>query len=247
MAFKEPSSLENKIILITGSSRGIGAATAKLAKEYGADVVLHGKTESGKLKNLAKELNSKYICCDVSDNYSVKEAVSKLEKIDVLVNNAGINPSKIFMQLTNKDWKEIFDVNLFGAVYFSRAVLPGMIERGYGKIINITSVKGHPFVSAKPAYASSKAAIIRMTSSMAEEFAPYGILINSVAPGFTETEMVEKTISPKIQSQIDKIPLKRMAKPEEIAETILFLAGNKSDYITGQTISVDGGFSIVSA
>ncbi len=237
--------LENKTILITGSSRGIGAATARLAKGYGANVILHGKTESSELIGLSEEIKSPYIFCDVTDEGAVRREISRVGGIDILVNNAGINPSKTFMQLTNDDWKHIYDVNVMGAVNFSRAVLPRMMERQYGRIINIASYKGHNHVSGKPTYASSKAALMSITSRMAEEFAPYNILINSVAPGFTETEMTASTMSPKIQSQIDRIPLKRMARPEEIAEAILFLASDKANYITGQTITVDGGLSII--
>ena len=241
----ENKMLEKRTILITGSSKGIGASVARLAKNYGANVILHGKTESESLKTLARELDSPYIFCDVSDEESVRREVESLEGIDILVNNAGINPSKNFMELTGSDWREIFNVNLLGPVYFSKAVLPKMIEKRYGRIINISSFKGLNYVSGKPAYAASKAAVIRLTSSMAEEFARYGINVNSVAPGFTETEMTASTMSPKIQSQVDKIPLNRMGKSEEIAEAVLFLASDKASYITGQTIIVDGGLSII--
>lgn len=241
----ENNMLSGKTILITGSSRGIGAATARLAKNYGADVILHGRTESEELKNLAKELNARYIFCDVKDEEAVKREVERIGPLEILVNNAGINPSKTFMQLTAEDWREILDVNVMGTVYFSQAVIPGMQERKYGKIINIASIKGLQHTQAKPAYAASKAAVIRMTSSMAVELAPYNILVNAVAPGFTETEMTAATLSPSIKSQIDQIPLKRMAKPEEVAEAVLFLASDRARYITGQTLPVDGGYSIV--
>lgn len=244
MGINKSLPLKDKTILITGSSRGIGAATAKLAKEYGAEVILHGKTDSEYLRKLARELDSDYIFCDVCREYDVKDKVGNLE-VDVLVNSAGINPSKTFMNLSVDDWRNIFETNVFGTVNFSKAVIPGMIDREYGKIINVASAKGYSHVRGKPAYAASKAAIMRMTSSMAEEFAP-DILVNAVAPGFTKTEMTEKSMSSKIQSQIDKILLRRMADPREIAEVVLFLAGDKSSYITGQTIAVDGGFSIVS-
>ena len=160
--------LENKVILITGSSRGIGAATARLAKEYRANVILHGKTESDYLRTLASELNTRYIYCDVADEIEVSKKVRSLGKIDVLVNNAGINPSKNFMELTNYDWHEILNNNVLGVVNFSRAVIPRMLERGQGKIINIVSVKGYNHILAKPAYAASKAAVMRLTSSMAQ-------------------------------------------------------------------------------
>ncbi|MEK6840542.1 MAG: SDR family NAD(P)-dependent oxidoreductase [Nanoarchaeota archaeon] len=236
--------LENKTILITGSSRGIGAATARLAKSYGAEVILHGKTDSQNLRDLASKLRSSYICCDVTDEEAVKRKVSRLENIDVLINNAGINPSKTFMELTNEDWRTIFETNVLGIVNFSRAVIPRMIEKKQGKIVNISSIKGLSHVEGKPAYAASKAAVIRLTSSMAEEFAPHGILVNAVAPGFTQTEMTKSTMSPKIHEQISRIPLGRMASPEEIAEAVLFLASDKANYITGQTIVVDGGYSL---
>ncbi|MCF7910679.1 SDR family oxidoreductase [Candidatus Pacearchaeota archaeon] len=241
-----PYTLEGKTLLITGSSRGIGAATAELAKEYGAEVILHGKTESKNLKSLSRKLGSRYIFCDVKDEESVKREVKSLGKIDVLVNNAGINPSKTFMNLNAEDWKEIIHTNLLGAVFFSQAILPGMLERKYGKIINVSSVKSYDSVKGKPAYASSKAALNRLTKSMAEEFAP-NITVNAVSPGFTNTKMTKQTLSPMINSQINKIPLKRLADVKEIAEAILFLASNKSNYITGHILSVDGGLSVVSS
>ena len=228
--------LQNKTILITGSSRGIGAAIAMLAKKYGASVILHGRTNSKELKELAKKLDVPYIYCDVADEKSVRQKIKKLKKIDILVNNAGINPSKTFMELTSRDWKEIFETNVFGIVNVSKAVIPQMIKRGGGKIINVASIKGYAHVSGKPAYAASKAAVMRITTSMAEEFARENILVNAVAPGFTDTSMTRATLSPVIQ--------RRKALPEEIAEAVLFLASGKADYITGQIIAVDGGYSI---
>lgn len=237
--------LKDKTILITGSSRGIGEATARRAKKYGAHVILHGKTESEELKRLSKEIDSPYFFCDAANEDAVIKELNKFKNIDILVNNAGVNPSKTFVQLTSEDWRRIFEINVFGIVHFSKAVIPGMLKKGYGKIINIASIKGYPYIVGKPAYAASKAAVIRITSSMAEEFASHNILVNAVAPGFTKTEMSQSTLSPKIQEQIDRIPLKRMAEPEEIAEVILFLASDKSNYITGQTLLVDGGYGIM--
>lgn len=236
--------LQNKTILITGSSRGIGAAIAILAKSYGADIILHGKTESNELKKLASKLEAPYFFCDLTDENTVMKKIKKLKKVDILVNNAGINPSKTFLDLTLDEWRLIHEVNVLGVVSICKAIIPKMIRKHKGKIINITSIKGFSHVSGKPAYASSKAEIIRITSSMAEELAPYNILVNAVAPGFTSTEMTKSTLSPKIQSQIKKIPLKRMADPVEIAEAVLFLGSDKANYITGQTIVVDGGYTI---
>jgi 3-oxoacyl-[acyl-carrier protein] reductase len=233
-----------KTIFITGSSRGIGAAIARLAKKRGLNVILHGRNNSKELERLSKQFKSKYLAFDVVDEVAAISALKGV-KIDILVNNAGINPSKTFTELTDQDWKEIFAVNVFGLANVSRAVLPSMIKARGGKIVNIASIKGLSSVSGKPAYAAAKAAVMRMTSSMAEEFAPHNIQVNAVAPGFTDTEMTSATLSPKIKAQIEKIPAKRMAKPEEIAEAVLFLASDRADYVTGQTLVVDGGYNIV--
>ncbi len=236
--------LEGNTILITGSSRGIGAAIARLAVVYGAKVILHGKAESEKLARIAAELRAPYIVCDLRDAETTSAAIEPLGAIDVLVNSAGINPSKTFAELTPEDWQDIFAVNVFGLVHASKAVLPIMQKQRSGSIVNISSIKGYGSVSGKPAYAASKAAVMRITTSMAEEYAPYTIRVNSVAPGFTETEMTARTLSPKIEEQIDAIPLGRMATPEEVAEAVLFLASNRARYITGQVLAVDGGYSI---
>ncbi len=243
---------ENKTILVTGSSRGIGAAIARLARKYRAKVILHGKSVSEQLKSLAQELDASYVTFDVADEEAVEREVGKLGVIDILVNNAGINPSKTFQNLSTSDWQRIFDVNLFGVVNVSRAVLGGMVERRAGTIVNIASIKGFHHVAGKPGYASAKAALIQLTARMAEEFAPQGIRINAVAPGFTETELTAETLQQEeaqgktnLRDQIAKIPLKRMASPEEIAEAVLFLANDKSGYTTGQCLAVDGGLSIV--
>ncbi|MCD4771257.1 SDR family oxidoreductase [archaeon] len=235
--------LSGKIILITGSARGIGAATAKVAKKYGAEVILHGKSESENLKKLAVELNSKYIFCDITNELQVRKSVEKFQKIDVLINSAGINISKSFEDLTNEDWLNVFKANVLGTVNFSNAVIPKMRDAKFGKIVNISSAKGYLSASGRAAYSSSKAAVINLTASMAKELSPE-IIVNGIAPGFTNTEMTAGTWSPRVREHIDKTLLKRMAKPEEIAEAILFLASDRSNYIAGQTILVDGGFTI---
>ena len=233
-----------KKILITGSSRGIGAAIARLAKEKGYDVLLHGRTHSSHLINLAKELDSKYIIFDVSKEDEVKQAFSEISRIDVLVNSAGVNISKAFDNLTDSDWKAIYDINLFGLVNVTRHVVPIMKRsQSIGKIINIASIKGLYASVGRVAYASSKAAVINLTTELAKELAPK-ILVNAVAPGFTSTEMTDNTWSDRIKKQVNNILLKRMADPKEIAEVVLFLSSSANEYITGQTINVDGGFSI---
>jgi 3-oxoacyl-[acyl-carrier protein] reductase len=234
----------SKIILITGSSRGIGAAVARLAKEKGYDVLLHGKTTTPALKALAKELESKFVTFDVSKEREISKALLKIETIDILINSAGINISKPFLNLTDEDWRAIYDINVFGLVNVTRHVVPIMMKTEHiCKIINIASIKGIYSSVGRLAYASSKAAVINITTGLAKEFAPM-IIVNAVAPGFTNTEMTEKTWSKRVKNQVDNVLLQRMASPNEIAEVVLFLSSDTSEYITGQTINVDGGFSI---
>lgn len=231
-------------ILVTGSSRGIGLAIAKLAIRDGFDVILHGKSESKELIENSATLSSKYIVFDVSVENQVKSAVSEVSDLYALVNSAGVNISKSFLNLTDSDWKKIYDVNVFGLVNVVRHFSPIILSTsGIGKIINIASVKGYSSTVGRLGYASSKAAVMNITAGLAKELAP-DILVNAVAPGFTMTGMTESTWGDRIKKQVDSILLRRMAYPEEIAETVLFLLSSKCSYTTGQTLFVDGGFSI---
>ncbi len=240
------NTFDGEVVLITGSSRGIGAATARLAKQRGAKVVLHGRTESVQLKNLAKELESEYIVCEVVDEGAVKKAVNEVlkqvERIDVLVNCAGVSTSKPFIELTDEDWLDAFKVNVLGTVHACKAVLPHMQKQKSGRIINISSIRGYGVTSGRAAYSAAKASIINLTCTLAKEYAP-DILVNAVAPGFTETDMA-KTWSDRVWNQVKQSLLGRVAQPEEIAEAILFLSSPKNTFITGQTLLVDGGYSI---
>lgn len=239
--------LNNKNILITGSSKGIGAATARLAKSYGANIILHGRTESEELKILAKELDCEYIFCDVANKVAVESEVErilgKVNKIDILVNSAGIAPRQEFLELTDDFWLDIFKTNVLGTTHFCKAVIPQMQKNKYGRIVNIASIRGYPVTSGNPAYSASKGAIITITSALAKQFAPE-IAINAVAPGFTNTSMSQTWTDKKVLEQAKSSLLCRVAQPEEIAEAILFLASDKASFITGQTILVDGGYSI---
>lgn len=238
--------LKDKIILITGSSSGIGAATARLAKEYGATLILHGKTDSEDLKKLAKELDCEYIFCDVSDKVAVDKAVadilSKVKKIDILVNSAGIAPRATFLETTDEFWLEVFKVNVLGTSHFCQVVIPQMKENGYGRIVNIASVRAYTWMTARPAYSASKAAIVNLTAVLAKEFAP-NIAVNAVAPGYTETPIASNW-DEKVWKDVNTALLGRIGQPKEIAEAILFLASDKASFITGQTILVDGGISV---
>lgn len=238
--------LKDKIILITGSSSGIGEATARLAKEYGASVILHGRDESEELKTLAKELGCEYIFCDVSDQSAVQSEINKIiekvKNIDILVNSAGISLNQKFLESTDDVWLEIFKVNVLGTTHFCQAVVPEMQKNNYGRIVNIASVRGYPSTSGNPAYSASKAAIVNITSSLAKQFAP-NIFVNAIAPGFTNTAIAQSW-DEEVRAQATNNLLGRIAEPKEIAEAILFLASDKASFITGQTLLVDGGYSI---
>jgi 3-oxoacyl-[acyl-carrier protein] reductase len=238
--------LKDKNILITGSSSGIGAATARLAKEYGATVILHGKTESEELKALGKELNCEYIFCDVVDQVSVQSEVNrileKVKRIDILVNSAGISLNQKFLESTDEVWLDVFKTNVLGTTHFCQAVIPEMQKNNYGRIVNIASIRGFYTTAGNASYSASKAAVVNLTSVLAKQFAP-NILVNAVAPGFTDTQ-IAKSWGEQVQAQAISNLLNRLAQPEEIAEAILFLASDKASFITGQTLLVDGGYSI---
>jgi len=238
--------LKNKTILITGSSSGIGAATARLAKGYGAKVILHGRTDSAELKKFAKELKCEYIFCDVVDKQAVesevKRILKKVKKIDLLVNSAGIAPRATFLESTDELWLDVFKVNVLGTTHFCEAIITQMQKNKYGRIVNIASIRAYGGTAGRPVYSASKAAIVNLTAVLAKEFAP-DIAINAVAPGYTNTPITknwDKEVWEKAQTSL----LKRIAEPTEIAEAILFLASDRASFITGQTILVDGGYSI---
>lgn len=233
-----------KTIFITGSSRGIGAALAELAKKEGYQIILHGSKRSDYLIKLSKKLKCSYLVFDVTNANEVKQNIIKISKIDFLVNCAGINISKRFSQLSISDWQHVYNVNVIGVVNVINAIIPIMKKTtSLGKIINLASIKGNSSTVGRLAYASSKASIINISAGLAKELAP-NIIVNSVSPGFTKTEMTNKTWSNRISKQVNTVLLKRMAEPIEIANLIIFLLGDKCNYITGQNIIIDGGFSI---
>jgi len=233
----------SKTILITGSSRGIGATLAKLATNDGYEVILHGRKLSRNLKLIARQLGSRCVSFDVNNEKEIKHALKSIKKIDILVNSAGLNISKSFMKLTDKDWRFVYNANVFGIANVIRCTLPIIKKSTLSKIINIASVKGTYSAVGHVAYASSKAAVINLTTGLAKELAP-NVMVNSVSPGFTNTDMTKNTWSKRIKKQVDSILLKRMATPDEIANVVLFLCSDKCTYITGQNINVDGGLTV---
>jgi len=240
--------MEGKTILITGSSRGMGAAVARLASSRGARVIVHGNTETKELKKLAGNLGAEYLYCDVSDKKAVIKAVDSImpivKRIDSLINCAGIVVPKPFLEADDDNWLSQYRVNLLGTVHFVQAVVPYMKKSKYGRIVNVSSIRGDSVGTSNRvmAYSASKAAVINLTAALAKEYAP-DIAVNAVSPGFTMTGM-SKTWNDTVWIQVKSSLLGRAAKPEELAEVMLFLAGDKSSFITGQTLVVDGGYEI---
>lgn len=245
--------LEDKAALITGGGRGIGAATAFLFAEEGARVGIVDIRDEG-LKEVAaqakqKGFEFKTFGGDVSKKEQIErvmeEFIQGFGRIDVLVNNAGIAISRPFLEKSVEDWVKTLDVNLIGVFLCSQSAARYMLEQRSGKIINISSIRGidHCGREGIMDYSASKAAVINLTKTMAKELAPY-INVNTVAPGHTATEMTKSLPEEIKRNMIEGSYLKRMAEPEDIAKAILFLASNDADFITGQVLLVDGGFSL---
>lgn len=239
--------LKGKTVFITGSSRGMGYAAAKLAKGYGAKVVLHGATESAELKAVASELSSPYLFFDVSDQAAVNENISLLIKehgpIHGLINSAGIVKPKPLDELDRDNWAEQIAVNLRGTAQVCQALAPHLTKTK-GSIVNVASIRGHySMASARGIpYSASKAAVINLSAALAKELAP-DVRVNSVSPGFTKTDM-SKTWNDTVWRQVETALLGRAGEPEELAEVMLFLLSDRASFITGQDIIVDGGYAI---
>ncbi len=240
--------LEGQTALVTGASRGIGKAIAiGLAKE-GAEVIVNYSSSIENANKVVSEINSfggkaYTLQADISNENSVNELIKtileKNNKLDVLVNNAGITKDGLLMRMKTDDWQKVLDLNLSGVFYCTRAVSRQMLKQKKGRIINITSVVGLMGNPGQANYSAAKAGVIGLTQSAAKEFASRGITVNAVAPGFISTDMTKDLNSEAILSAI---PLGRFGAPEDVAGAVKFLAADPSAaYITGQTIQVDGG------
>ena len=239
--------LEGKNILITGSSSGIGLATARLAKKYGANVIVHGKEASGELDAITQELGAEKIICDISDGDAVSREIKKLleKKIQIhcLANVAGaIKNRGPFLETTDEDWISDYKTNVLGIVHMCQSVIPQMQSNKYGRIVNIGSVRAYPqgTLSTRTPYSASKAAVLNLTVALAKEYAKDGISINSISPGGVNTD-IAKAWDAATQKRNSDVLLCRIAEPEEIAEAICFFLSDKASYATGQDFVFDGG------
>lgn len=244
--------LDQKIALITGGTRGIGKAIAKTFIEQGATVIIFGKNpERGKeavkdLEPLCEEGQQIYFLpVDVSDStqvtHSMESVFTKFKRIDILINNAGVTKDGLLMRMKQEDWDQVLNTNLSSLFRTSKAVIRHMIKQKFGKIINITSIVGLTGNAGQTNYAASKAGMIGFTKSLAQETASRGVCVNCIAPGFIETDMTNGLSEAHKEAFLAQIPMKKMGQPQDIANTALFLASDLSNYVTGQTLTVDGG------
>lgn len=237
-----------KTIFITGGSRGIGEALVKkCAGKYNVAFTYNRSKE--RAQKLQDELNSVYggvfaVFCEVSDAQSVSAAVSAVKKrfgrIDILVNDAGIAKSGLFIDTTIDDWHEMFSVNVDGVFNVTKAVLPDMLSHSNGSIVNVSSVWGVKGASMEVAYSATKAAVIGFTKALAKEVAPMGVRVNAVAPGAISTDMMKVYSDSDVHDLCDNaIPLSRLGTPDEVADAILYLSN--AEYVTGETLVISGG------
>ena len=245
--------LTNKVAIITGASQGIGKGMAETFSKAGAHVACVSRNKDN-LKSVADSLienggAASFYTCDVSSldafQNTIKEIVENHGSVDILVNNAGVCKDKLIMRMTEDDWNKVININLNGAFNGIKAVSQIMIKQRAGRIINISSIVGLIGNPGQANYAASKAGLIGLSKSAAKELAPRGITVNAIAPGYIATDMTNQITDQVKENLITKIPLGRIGSPSDIAASALFLASDEAGYITGQTLTVDGGMVMI--
>ncbi len=239
---------ENKIALVTGASRGIGKAVALKLKETGAIVIGTATSEAGaELLNQELDLG---LVLNVTDSASIEHGFNKIsEKFgrapDILVNNAGITRDNLFMRMKDDDWTEVLDTNLTGAFSLIKANIRSMIKARFGRVINIGSVVGSMGNAGQANYAAAKAGLLGLSKSLARELGSRNITVNTIAPGFIATDMTDKMTDSQKEKLEEQIPLQRLGSVEDIANAVIFLASPMADYITGETLHINGGMYMI--
>ena len=244
--------LENKVAIITGGTAGIGAAAAKKFAQEGAKVTVWARNaEKGKafVEAMAKEGYT--ICFDAVDTSNYEQVVAATKrvfdangKIDILINNAGITNDSTLKKMTPEQWQSVIDINLTGTFYCTKAVNQYMVEAGWGRIINVSSVVGLYGNFGQTNYVATKAGVIGMTKTLCRELGKKGVTVNAVAPGFIATDMVAKMPEDVLAGMVAKVPVGRLGKPEDSANAFCFLASDEAAYVNGAVLSVDGGMTV---
>ena len=231
-----------KTALVTGGSRGIGAAVCRALAREGYRVFINYNTTDPKA--LAEEIGGTAVKCDVRDSAQVRGMFEKIGSVDVLVNNAGIAQQKLFTDITDSDWRDMRATHLDGTFFCCREALRSMIRSHSGSIINISSMWGQTGGSCEVHYSAVKAGIIGLTKALAKEVAPSGVRVNCIAPGIIETDMLSGFTAEELSDLRAEVPLGRLGSAEDIANAVVFLASEKASYITGQVLAVNGGVVI---
>ena len=240
------SNLENKNIIVTGASGGIGNSIVKRLNDNGANILASG-TKLEKLEALkSKFKNIKILKFDISQSDKIEEFIENAStefdgRLDCIVNNAGITQDNLAIRMSIDEWKKVIDINLTSTFLLTKSAIKKMLKNKSGKVINITSVVGHTGNLGQANYTASKAGIVAMSKSLAIEYAKKNININCISPGFIKTAMTDKIDEKFKDIIVSKIPSARLGEPEDVANAVLFLASNQSDYINGETLHVNGG------
>ncbi len=242
--------LTGKTALVTGATGGIGAAIARALHKAGATVAISG-TRAAVLDGLKDELGDRVhvIACNLSDAADVEKLVPAAEaamgSVDILVNNAGITRDGLAMRMKDEDWNAVIDVNLTAGFRLARAAMRGMMKKRWGRIVNITSVVGVTGNPGQANYVASKAGVIGLTKSLAQELASRNVTVNAVAPGFIATPMTDVLNDKQREGILGRVPAGRLGSPDEIAAAVLYLVSNEAGYVTGQTLHVNGGMAMI--
>ena len=242
--------LSDKVALITGASGGIGMSIVKKMKQCGAKLIISG-TRQNVLNDLASELGNdvKTIITDLNNKDNVlnlaKEAEASFGHIDILINNAGITADNLFLRMKDDEWDQVINVNLSAPMRLTRQVIKGMLKRRYGRVIFISSVVGYSGNAGQSNYAASKSALVGFTKSIALEVASRGITCNLIAPGFISTPMTDKLSDDQKKNIVENIPVNRLGKVDDISNGCVYLASDEAGFITGTTLHINGGMSMI--
>ena len=238
--------LAEKVALVTGGGKGIGAAISRALAEMGARVTVNYRSDSGAAEGIAREIGGTAVRCDVSDGRAFQAMIKEIGRIDILVNNAGAVRDKLLLRMTEEDWNDIIATDLTAAFHTTKATLAGgMLRNRWGRIVNMSSVVGITGNPGQANYAAAKAGLIGFTKAIAKEVGSRGITCNAVAPGYVRTELTGGSLTDEMVAELVKFtPLQREGTPEDVAAAVAFLCSPAAGFITAHTLVVDGGLSV---